>query len=68
MADGPHRKPVADHGHAALGTGAMLIEIADNEPRVLWHPDGARSGVIMGPSPAENPAGQFRFPPQKSAE
>lgn len=42
---------------------AGLVEIVSNGSVVLWHPAGARSGVIMGTSPSENPEGQFRFTP-----
>lgn len=45
---------------------AGLIELVSNGSVVLWHPDGARSGVIMGTSPAENPEGQFRFTPGRA--
>lgn len=41
-----------------------LIEISGDGSLVVWHPDGARGGVVGGTSPSENPAGQFRFVPQ----
>jgi hypothetical protein len=45
-----------------------LIEIVSKGSIVLWHPDGARAGVIQGTSPPENPAGQFQFRPQDSGQ
>ena len=43
---------------------AGLTEIAGSGSRVLWHPDGARRGVIEGTSPAGNRSGQFSFTSQ----
>jgi hypothetical protein len=42
-----------------------LVEIVSKGSVVLWHPDGARGGVIQGTTPPENPAGQFHFTPQE---
>lgn len=41
-----------------------LTEIVSAGSRVLWHPDGARRGVIEGTSPAENRAGPSTFVPE----
>lgn len=40
---------------------ARLVEIDSGSSLVLWHPDGARQGVIEGSSPTENPSGRFRY-------